>query len=130
MTIEEAIYARLAAFTALTDLVGDRISPLIKLEDAVLPAITYRRVFDTRFPAMGVDSPVVKARFQLDIYGASMASVAAVRDQLDAALSRYRADSPVKIFDCFRLSEVDLYEEGVEQHHIAIDYEINYSTAS
>jgi hypothetical protein len=124
MAIETTIYTRLSSFTGLTDLVATRIYPNKKPQDCAMPSVDYRRVTANRFSAMSIDSGVVKARFQFDAWGLTYASASAVRDQILAALQRYKS-APIQ--DCYILNETDLYEDDTGQHHIAIDIEINYS---
>lgn len=127
MAIETAIYTRLSGYNDLSSLVSTRISPNKRKQDGVLPAITYQRISSQRFSAMGSDSNVVKARFQFDVWAATYASASAVRDALIASLQRWRTTSGATVYDCFIIGEYDLYEDDIDQHHIAIDVEINYS---
>jgi hypothetical protein len=133
MAIEETLYSRLAGYSALADLVTTgsniRISPNRKKQDTALPAVTFERVSTQRFSAMSVDSNVIKARFQVDVWAATYSSASAVRDQVIAALQRWKNTSGTTVFDTFILTENDLYEDDIDQHHIAIDIEINYSTS-
>ena len=127
-TIEEALKARLAAVSAVTNIVQSRIYPNVKPQDAVIPCISYRLVFPQRYPAMGVDSNVVKARYQFDVWTATYAEAKALAAAIRTALKRYRntAGTP-PIFDVFDLGEVDLFDDDTLQQHIACDYEVNYS---
>lgn len=127
MTVETKIYSRLSSVTALTDLVGDRIYPNIKAQDVPLPAISYRRVSAVRFSAMGVDSGVVKARYQVDVWSTTPDEAWAIRELVRQTLQRWSDKTTgTEITDTFIITETDLFEGDTRQHHIAIDVEINY----
>lgn len=126
MTVEAAIYDRLSGYAGLTSLVGTRISPGFKLQDGNLPAVTYQRVTAQRFSAMSVDSGVVKARYQIDVWAATYASAIAVREAVRGALQRYNTAIGTTIYDVYLSSETDLYENDTKQYHIAMDFEVNY----
>ena len=85
-----------------------------------MPAVTYRRVSSNRYSAMGVDAEVVKARFQVDVWALTYDSASAVRDQVRAALQRWRTVTGTTVQDTFIISETDLYEDDTHQHHIAM----------
>ena len=127
MSIEETIYTRLSGYSGLSALVADRIYPNVKAQDAALPYVTYRRVSSTRYSAMGTDAPVVKARFQLDVFAATYDSMSAVRDQVRAAMQRWRnSGTGSTVQDTFIENETDLFEDDTRQQHVAIDVEVNY----
>lgn len=132
MTIEALIFTRLSGFAGLTALIGTRIYPNIAPQNATWPFVTYRRVTSTRPAAMGSDSGVVRARFQFDTFAEDDDSkvgfddASAVRDQLRAALKRWRDAGPPVVQDTFLVSEIDLYEDDSRLHHLSDDFEINY----
>lgn len=125
MAIEETLYSRLSGYAGLIALVSTRITPNITPQNSSMPAVNYRRISSPRFSAMGVDSPVVKSRFQINACGSTYPEASAVRAQIIAALQRWRNGSNVQ--DTFILNETDLYDDTLKQHQIAIDVEINYS---
>jgi len=131
MTVEAAIYSRLSGYTALTALLGldttgsnPAIYPNIREQDAPLPSLEYRLVGDKSYSAMGVDSGIVSARFQIDIWAASFTAAKAIEQQVKAAMRRYKTTG---VFDTFIISTQDLFESDSRQQHIAIDIEIHYS---
>lgn len=126
MAIEETLYSRLSGYAGLTALVSTRVYPNIKPQDAELPAVSYRRISSLRYSAMSIDTGVVKARFQIDAWAATYDGVSALRDQVRAAMQRWRTETGTVVQDSFILNETDLYEDDTKQHHIAIDVEINY----
>jgi hypothetical protein len=132
-TIESAIYARLSGFAALSALVAARIYPSEAPSNPTAPYVVFRRVSDFRPAAMGSDTGIVRARFQIDSVaeaasGASAYSTAlAVRQAAMDALKRYRAPAgdPV-IQDVFLLLTADLYDADTRRHVLIADFEVNY----
>lgn len=74
MSIEQALVAKLRAATALTDLVGERIEPVINQQDTALPALSYQLI--SRAAEIAYDgAETATLRYQLTAIGASYASV-------------------------------------------------------
>lgn len=126
MTIETLLFTRLSTFAGLAALIGTRVYPNIAPQNATRPFVSYRRVTSDRPPAMGSDSGVVRARFQFDTFADEIDSALAVRDQIRAALKRWRDVGPPVVQDTFLVTEIDLYEDDSRIHHLADDYEVNY----
>ncbi len=124
MAIEDDIYARLIGYTALNNLVGGRIYPNIKEQDAIMPAVEYRRVSTDRDSVMQVDSGIVGARFQVDVWADDYDTARAIKLQVRGALQRYKASN---IFDIFVVNEVDLFEGELRQHHLVVDFMVHYA---
>ena len=126
MSVEEQIYTRLSGLAGLAALVDDRIYPKILEQNCTLPAITYQRVSSERISAMGVDTDIVRARFQISAWAETYTEMVAVAEQIRLALQRYRITTGTKIDDCFMLPEVDLFEEEIRTFQRAMDFEIIY----
>lgn len=88
--IENAIYQRLANYTALAALVGARVTPHLMTQDTAYPAVTYFVAAATRETAMGSDPGIVHARVQIDAWGQTYSSTRDVAEQIRAAFERYR----------------------------------------
>jgi hypothetical protein len=126
MAIEELIFARLDGFAGLTALVADRVYVGILPQDVALPAVSWRRVTGDRLRAMVADPGLVRARFQFDAWAETYLAARDVREQLRLALERWSDAGPPAVQATFFLSEIDLYEDDTELHHLSCDYEINY----
>ena len=126
MTVEADIFSRLSGYAGLSALVSSRIYPNVLLQNATLPAVTYRRVSSERPPVMGADTGIVRARFQFDIWATSYSGMVAAKEQLRAAFQRYNGTAAVVILETFILMDVDLYEDETRTHHGVVDVEINY----
>lgn len=125
--IEDSLFTRLSGFGGLTALVASRIYPNLAPQNAAYPHVTFRRVTSDRPSAMNRDSGVVRARFQFDTFNEAYDGARLVRDQLRAALQRWRdpGGTPV-VQDVFLISETDLYEDDSRIHHLADDFEVIY----
>ena len=68
MTLEDAIYDRLAAITAVTDLVGSRIYRHRRPQGSALPAISFGRVSTQPVNHAGGTTDTTEARIQIDCW--------------------------------------------------------------
>ena len=140
MTIEGAIWARLKAITAVTDIVGSGANARIYAEHLpptpVFPAITFKLVSAPRVHASGADPGIVRSRWQLDAwattYKAARDLAAAVRGNGAAnAFSRWSGtlDSTV-VQDIFLENELAHTEPSVgadkRLYRITQDYMVHY----
>lgn len=126
MSVESVLYTRLTTHNGLSALISLRAYPYHYSHTPTLPFITYSRVSTVRESAMGVDSNVVKARFQLDVWAETDASMRAVKDQLRSALQRWSNITGTVVQDTFMLSENEDYSQDTEIYRASVDYEINY----
>lgn len=109
---EEAVYARLTAHAGTAALVGARVYPLKLPQTPTLPAVTYQRISATRESAMGSDTGITRARFQVTSHAASYSGVKALAEQVRQALQRYSGTSAtVTVHDCFLENEIDLFDQ-------------------
>lgn len=122
--IEQALYTRLSGFAGLITVL---IYPDILPQNAVLPAVTFQKITTERVSAMGSDTGIARARFQMDSWGRDYAGVKAVAAQVRAALQRFRGTiGSDEILEVFILNEVDLFEPDTLIFHTAQDYEVNH----
>lgn len=127
MTIEEDIITKLKATSAVTDLVGTRITPVVKKPtDSQLPAITITMISATRFPAMGTTAKNVHGRYQISVWARNYSETRTILEALKTALQRFRKTAVTPIEDILFGSQVDFYEDDTKQYHLAIDVEIFY----
>lgn len=82
-TIEEAVYARMAGYGALTGLVGTRIYPLVVPQDVIMPAVAYQKISGAPQRSHSGFSNLSSDRFQItceaDDYATAKAVEVAVR---------------------------------------------------
>jgi len=121
MSVAEQIFTRLSTDSAVNALVSTRIYPNHFKQQDTLPAIRYTRISSTQYHTMGIDVPLERARFQVDViadtYAVSDATATAVKD----ALRRW-SESGVQ--DTFIVSDADIYDHETDLHRIRIDIDI------
>jgi len=131
-SVQEVLFARMQAVSALTSLVGTRCyyGP-VAAKNPTLPYINFFRISESRESAMGADIGIVRARFQFSVFAAGADAVDAVAKALDgdgagSALRRWQPGTSVtpSVQDVFFLTRQDLYEDDTKLHHAAIDYEV------
>lgn len=83
MTVEQAIRTRLLSLSAVTDLVGSRITVDIMHEEPTLPAICVTRVSEVRGQHLRGPDGINESRVQVDSVAASKAEVEAVDAAVD-----------------------------------------------
>lgn len=116
--IENAIYQRLSQFAGLYALIGGastpRVTPHLLTQDTIYPAVTYFIVAAPRETAMGSDPGIVHGRVQVDAWGATYSSTRDVKEQVRAALQRFRGTlDGTQILDCFLQDDRDEPDELV-----------------
>jgi hypothetical protein len=106
-TVEEGLVAQMLATGALTTLVATRIYWGLAAQDAPRPYLTFAQIAGVRQPAMGVDTGIVQARYQItawaDTADSAKDTIAAVR----GALERYRGTvDTIEVIDTFVENEL------------------------
>lgn len=130
MSIETGIFTRLSNFAGLTALVSARIYPVKLPQKPDYPAVTFTQVSVVRDHAMVSDPNIVEARYQFDAWAETKIAADAVREQLRAALKRWRNAADPLIFDTFLDIEQELYEDDVKVYHLTLDAILFYREGS
>jgi hypothetical protein len=140
--IDYAIRTRLAAVTAVTDLVGGTTTPRIwafempQVENPVWPCITYQIVSGS--PEYHIDGAagVATVRIQIDCWSAKRPKVdayAEVRNLAEAvrgALSAYTGTVGTDVIQSsFLMQRRTTYEEDAEVYRESMDFEVGYTEA-
>lgn len=141
MEIEEALYAHLAATTAITGLTSARIYPMIAPQGARLPYVTYQMISSPKERAMKVDPSIWHPRFQLNSFATSYSQAKSVSKQVSVALRDYKSSisglfgdgtSGVDVQRIFADDEMDLTDIDPDTiaatYHIAQDFIIWHTT--
>lgn len=123
--IEEAVANRLSTFGGLTALVGTtppRIWPVLLPQNPVYPAVTYQVISAERTSAMGADTGLRQTRIQVSSWAPKYADVKAVKEQVRAALQRWRGTVlGVVVQDTFIENESDFFDPEIPMYHSPID---------
>ena len=121
--VEKAIYTRLLAYTDLTDLVGDRVFFDVLDQNAAMPAVAFSRISTERFPAMGSNVGVAKARIQVAAYEDLGLDAIAVAVQVKAALDRWSGTAGgVVVQHIFIDAEFEEYDPDSKKHRSVLDF--------
>lgn len=120
MTTLEAIRAELAAASAVTDLVGQRIRPQLLQPADIMPAVVITVVSEVPENSFDgtPDTRWVSARVQVDCYAEQYLQAHAVADAVNnviAALSRPDLSAELE-------SKQDLYEDETKRHRVSMDF--------
>lgn len=129
MSVETVLFSRLSEHTGLNALVSTRVYPNLIPQNATMPVVSYHRISTHRESAMGVDTGVARARFQLDAFAATYSAVRAVAEQIRAALQRWTNASGTVVQDSFILGEQEFYEDETKRFRVSQDFEIIYVEA-
>jgi len=124
---EKVLYTKLSNIAGISDLVGDRVYPMLPGIDEPTPFIVYGKVSKLPTNKMQQTSDLRHTRIQVDVYADDYDSALAVRDLVIPAMERWSdsGTNPI-IADTFLENEIDLYEDQTKQVHIAIDFILHY----
>lgn len=120
---ETALYTKLAGTSAVTDLVGTRITPWERRQDASLPAVTYFRVSGGPINTLGGPLATNSCRIQVDSWASSYSGVKALAVVVRAALSGWTEAGDPEIGSCHLEDEGDILE-GPEPGQDAFTYRV------
>ncbi len=140
MTIDGAIWARLKAITAVTDIVGSGANARIYAEHLpptpVLPAITYKLASAVPIHASGADPGIMRSRWQIDAWATTYKAARNLGDAIRGngaanAFSRWSGTlDSTTVDDIFLENELPFTERGVgvEQtlYRNTQDYMVHY----
>lgn len=89
MDICEAVYGYLKTLPSVSDIVSDRIYPLLLPQKCTLPAVAYNKISINRTPALQADSDFCVQNVQLSCYAKSYAEVVHTANAIRNALKNY-----------------------------------------
>lgn len=131
-TIENAIYARLTAVSAVTDLVSTRIYPIKKDTGSKVtwPFVTYSTIRREPVRAMGSDPGMSASLLTLDIWtkdaGAFDAGVA-IAQAITGALQRWSGTAGGIVVDqIFLDGEYDIEDSEPGVYHRVLDFDARW----
>ncbi|MFN7725152.1 MAG: DUF3168 domain-containing protein [Rubrivivax sp.] len=135
MKAEIIVKTRLGAVSGVTALVSDRVYPGALPQDAVLPAIVFKRISSRRLKGAHSNPGIVYATLQVICVGAKDApqdDVLALAEQVRLALDRYGnivngvLVGGVLLYDIQLGSEAAEYDEALDAHVHSADYTVNH----
>ena len=133
-TVEDALYARLQAVSAVTALVSTRIYPVKKDigPSPVFPYVIYSVTLSQRERAMNSDPGYVSSSVRFHIWTKDAAtsgfdSGVAIATAIRGALQRYRGTiAGVVVGEIFDDGEYDLEEIEPAVYHRVIDFDVRW----
>jgi len=137
MEIGEALYAHLAATTALSALIGTKIYPVSGPQNVDLPMVTYQMISGIRIHASISDPGLTRPRFQISSWSTSYSICKAVATQVRIALQDYSGNmgstiSTVPVQRIFHDNEIDLQDtsDGRVTYQNAQDFIIWHTSST
>lgn len=132
MAIEEALYSRLQAVTAVTDLVGNRVFPAKKeFGNPLFPYVTYERISTERHSAMTADTGDATSEWRFHAWAKDASTLSGydsarnVLTEVRGALQRFEGTvASVIIKAIFVVNEFDIGEDEEGVFHRAIDFSV------
>ncbi len=121
--VEKAIYARLIAHAGLSALVSTRVFFDVLDQGAAMPAVVFSRISTERFPAMGSNVGVAKARIQVAAYDDTGLEALTVAVQVKAALDRWSGTAGgVVVQHIFIDAEFEERDPDSKKHRSVLDF--------
>jgi len=131
--IGQSVYSLLSGASAVTDIVGTRIFPLVSQAPSHPPYVVYSVVGGEAWNSMGGQSGLAQSRVQIDAYAVTYAGAQALAASVRGALDGFRGVSGgVRVGGVSRQSApVDFYEEDVDPRlfRVSQDYIITHDEA-
>lgn len=125
--IEDVIYSRIQATSALTDLVSTRVYPIRRPADATLPLIVYERMSEYCPPAMAEDPGNVIARYRFSCQADTPENARNVAAKLKACIGYYMDSTTTPVVDgCLPESSSEEFELGADLFTVEKDFQIAY----
>lgn len=123
MTIEQVIVTRLLAVTAITDVVGDRVSPVVLRTETTDPALVYMRMYGDRQYALDGVTKVATVQMQVMAWALDYATARGLADQVRLALDTWGSDD-VEIVTV--TDGPDTYAEEIEMFGCPVNLTAKY----
>ena len=125
--IEDVIYSRIQATSALTDLVSTRVYPIRRPADATVPLIVYERMSEYCPPAMKEDPGNVIARYRFSCQADTPENARNVAAKLKACIGYYMDSTTTPVVDgCLPESSSEEFELGADLFTVEKDFQIAY----
>lgn len=127
--VGEWVYSKLTNHAGTSAIVATRVYPVRLPQSATFPAATYQQVSGYAEHAMGADSGVFRATFQVTSWAESFSAARALALQVKSCLRRATGTttpSTVTVQNTLMEMEIDAYEDGTQRYRVDQDYLISY----
>lgn len=125
--IEKAMVAVLLDTTAVTDLVGDRIFPLVVRSDTDLPGITYQRTYGERSYTMAGAGGWARVNITLACWAREYSQARSIADVVRKALDAYSDTDPEGIQIGKVTDGADSYDPDADVFGCSLDLEVQFN---
>ncbi len=127
-TIDSALYSRLSGHAGLSTLVSNRIYPPPVPQNPTYPLCTYQEIDRYPIHVFQGTAGVKHIRYQIDSWGATLASAKAVAAQVEAALDCYSGTSDgIVIKNSFlEAQRPSPYDDAEGVHRVIQDFVLEY----
>jgi hypothetical protein len=123
MTVEQTIVTRLLAVTAITALVGDRVSPVVLRTETTDPALVYVRLYGDRQYALDGATKLATVQMQIMAWALDYATARALADQVRLGLDTW-GDADVEIVTV--TDGADTYAEEIDMYGCPVNLTVKY----
>lgn len=125
--IEDVIYSRLQATSAVTDLVSTRVYPIRRPADASLPLIVYERLSEVPALTMNADPGLITARFRFSCQADTPENARTLAAKLKTAITHYRDTTTTPVVDGILPDTTSAeYDFGADLFTVEKDFFISY----
>ena len=125
--IEDVIYSRLQATSAVTDLVSTRVYPIRRPADADLPLIVFDRVSEICPTAMGSDPGNVISRFRFSCQADTPENARTLAATVKASIGYYADSTTTPVVDgCWPETSFEEFDLGADLFTVEKDFSIAY----
>ena len=125
--IEDVIYSRLQATSAVTDLVSTRVYPIRRPADASLPLIVFDRVSEFCPPAMVSDPGNVISRFRFSCQADTPENARTLAAKVKSSIGYYADSTTTPVVDgCWPESTFEEFDLGADLFAVEKDFSIAY----
>ena len=125
--IEDVIYSRLQATSAVTDLVSTRVYPVRRPADASLPLVVFGRMSEFCPPAMVSDPGNVIARFRFSCQADTPENARTLAGTVKASIGYYADSTTTPVVDgCWPESGFEEFDLAADLFTVEKDFSIAY----
>lgn len=118
------IRARLAATSAVTDLIGTRIHPIVLPQNATYPAVVYSITAERIDYTKGYAGNMDRVTVQFNIWGDDYDELESIHDAIEAALDYNEGTAGGETMDSIRITS---WHDGIDQDGEYLLRQVNYT---
>ena len=125
--MEDALTDLLLAYGPLTALVGQDVTPSVRLQATGLPAVVITRVSGARDYHMEGPSGLTRSRMQIDCYGSTWPQAKSVARAVIARLSGFNGKATASVIRSAMLDSERHFFEGEDPeavHRFSLDFDV------